>query len=495
MINYFFSKWIVNLGVVPLLLFAAFLLLPILTFLFDLLNFVTLVFETIFQLHKIRIFTPVSNFRSKFLPILRCAVKTIVLTVTLCPTASIAKDTQTIDKTTILLSIGEHREIKYLSMSKFTITNPMVIGHKHKKKSSLIIIKGLKLGYTEVVLWTKKMKHTFQVFVLEKRRQLKILHIAETLKEMGLKIQLAGPLIIASGEVSDLKNYSYLKELVKQNTKKLILKVIINKTLRNTIFITVYERFFNAYEDFITCKAILLDINCSISKHIPPKFYKDLENQYSIKFIRSLSNKQKNNYLLKINFFKLSTTDSENFSKGLSKLSNNINNLIDHNWASLIKHNRFELNGNHFFLQSIGRHDLTLTLDELSRLKLGSETSFSSLNNPNKTSSTSWKFSGFNISCKLKAIGEKYHLKYKIQFSKPTTSNKSNFSNSTNESSVFLTLNKSLNIFTSNSTHIGTEEQLLPYISKFPILGSLFKDNKKISLTERILAYVKLEHH
>ena len=92
-------------------------------------------------------------------------------------------------------------------------------------------------------------------------------------------------------------------------------------------------------------------------------------------------------------------------------------------------------------------------------------------------------------------MGEKYQLKYKIQFSRPTTSDKSNFSNSTNESSVFLIMNKTLDIFTSNSIHIGTEDQLLPYLSKFPILGNLFKDNKKISLTERILAYVKLEHY
>ena len=207
MISYFFSKWIVNFGVVPLLLFNDFLLLPILTFLFDLLNLVILVFETIFQLHKIKVFKLVNIFRTKFLPILIYAVKALLLALALCVMAAHAKSAQDTERTTLLLSIGEHKEIKYSQISKFTVTNTTIIGHKHKKKINTIIIKGLKLGYTELVIWSKKLKKTYKVYVLEKKRQLKILHIGETLKEMNLDIRLAGPLIIATGEVSDLQSY------------------------------------------------------------------------------------------------------------------------------------------------------------------------------------------------------------------------------------------------------------------------------------------------
>ena len=496
MIYYFLSDlsiWITNFGVVPLLLFLAFLFLPIFTFLLDRINFVILVFDTIKKLRNINNRTYLSSLEVTFLPSYPLAVKAILLLASLCCTESFANNDITIQKSTVLLSIGEHRELPYQEIQKYTVTNPSIIGHKHKRKVNKIIIKGLKLGFTEVVIWTKNLKSIFQIYVLEKRRQLKILHVAETLKEIGLKIKLAGPLIIASGEVKELKDYIYLKQLELEKNKSLILKIKIEKKLRNRLFFAVYERFFNNYEDHIVCHSKYTDIVCKFPKHIKKSFYEDLEKKYSITFLPIQSKKQKQNYRLKINFYKLVTTLSHEFDKGLSKLSSDVTSLLDKNWESLVNQNKFLLEGSNYFLKIIGSHELKLILQKNSKLILGQETPFNNIRGNSKISSVQWKFSGFKIDCYLDSLGHQFQLNYKSEFSKSQSNTKGSHASIKNESSIFLELSIPQNIFVSSRTQLGKEEQVLPYFSKVSFLGELFKSRKNITLSERIIAYVKLE--
>ncbi len=490
---YSFSRCITNLGVDPRVLFLTFLFLPIFTFLFDLLNLVTFVFETILKLRTIKVIDFINLSKDKFLPILVKPVKIFVFFVFMCVAAEAKKSIQVTEKTTLLLSIGEHKELEYRKIHKFTVTNSSIIGHKIRPKESIIIIKGRKLGFTEVIIWTSKAKKIYQVYVLEKKRQLKILHIAETLKGMGLKIKLAGPLITASGAVHDLKNYIFLKQLEIEKNKSLILKVNIEKELRNDIFLTIYERFFTSFEDHISCQAIFLEITCDISDHIDKKFYSDLEKSYKVKFLPIVSESNEKNYFLTIKFYKVATTNSQSFDKGFSSLSGNITDLLESKWSSLIQNNHFQIGGNSYFTQTIGNHRFSLTLDHDSVLQLGSEQSFNQFNNKTSISSTSWKFSGFKIKCRLQLKGNKYFLKFETNFSRPNGQGQSNFTSSKNNSTIFLTLNNPQNIFTSSSINVGKEDQLIPYLSTFPILGSLFKSNKNVKLNERIIAYVKLE--
>ena len=490
-INYFFSTWIANFGVVPLLLFLAFLLLPIFTFLLDLTNFVTLVLDTITQLRKLWPISLINYLRLNVLPSTRRAVKIILYVLLACVASRSYSSTQVIDKTTVLLAIGELKELTITKLTKFTVTNSTIISHKLKSKSG-IIIKGQKLGYTEIVIWSQGSKTVYQVYVLAKQRQLKILHFAEILKGIGLSIELAGPLIIATGEISDLKNYLFLKNLEKDNKKVLIIKARIAKKLRNEIFLNIYKRFFDSYEENISCYSNLLNITCEVPSHINPTFYSDLKLKFKAHFISVNTSRNKKNYLVSIKFFRILKSDTSNFDKGLSSLSSQISKLINQNWYSLVENNSFILSGSNLFIQTLSNHSVLATLSKKISFETGVEIPYKNNSTDNRISTTKWKFSGIKLDFKVEPKGRSFIVHYNTSFNKASHSN--NFSITKSSSSIHININESESIFKSEMLNLGRNLNKIPYISKVPILGEFFKSKNQHNISERILAYVKLSY-
>lgn len=489
--NYFLSlsTWIANLGVVPWLLFLAFLLFPIFTFLFDLLSLVTCVLDTIALLQLFCPSGPINYLRLNFLPTLRPPVKVLIAILTLCTVGNYANAAQTTEKTTILMSIGEHREVKVKKLKKFTITNPQVIGHKFKQAKQFII-KGKKLGFTELVIWTESKKLIYQVYVMAKSKQLKILHIAEMLKGMELDIELAGPLIIATGEVKEIKNYLFLKRLIKENKNVLIMKALISPKLRNEIIMMIYKRFFNSYEDNISCKSDYLTIRCQIPNHISNDFIKDLKKKYYLEFLRIRGSSNKKNYQVNIKFFRILNISSQDKKLGLSRLNSKVSELINANWENLIEGNTFNIEGFDTYIREISNHQISTILNKKTSFSTGVEIPYEDINTSNSVVLKKWKFAGVKINFEIQKNGNSYLLKYDTTKKSPSGGNQ--FTSSSNSSSITLALGDLISIYKSKFNFSGKEVKLLPYLSSIPFIGSIFKDNDNKIVNERIFAYVQI---
>jgi len=172
--NYFLSKWIANLGVVPLLLFRAFLFAPDLTFLADLLFRVTRVFETI-------ILIPSNIFRSSFLPTCCPIVKAVFILSLFSPLTygkdSALKASSTNAAQTIVLSRGEQKQIKITPFAKISIGNKEVLAHKYYPSKGKLLLKGRRLGFTDLTVWSKSQTTSYHLYVFSKRKFLKMAHL------------------------------------------------------------------------------------------------------------------------------------------------------------------------------------------------------------------------------------------------------------------------------------------------------------------------------
>ena len=205
--NYFLSGWIANLGVVPLLLFRAFLFAPILVFLLDLLFRVTLVFETI-------IFLPSFLSKTRFLPTNCPIVKNLFvypLVFMLFFSAGHAKPSISQNKSSlIVLSRGEQKEIRVWPYAKISLGNKQVLSHKYFPKEGRLLIKGKSIGFSDLTVWKGSKTKAHQFYVFSKRRHLKIVHLLKSLEKLPVEIEHQGEIIQISGKVTTLEDYSKL---------------------------------------------------------------------------------------------------------------------------------------------------------------------------------------------------------------------------------------------------------------------------------------------
>ena len=198
-------KWIANFGVVPLFLLAAFLFEPAFFAFLALLFSVTHVLETIGQLlynrlskngintNNLLCFKNL-NFKPSFLPSFRPCVKGIFVFLSLIQ-ASYAED--------FVLSKGQSITLALPSLEKFNIGNKEVLSYRFNEKDKTLIIRGAKLGTSEVLIWERglSLPKEHQVFVISKAQEAKFLHLAQLLHSLGLETQVQIPHLKVSGEL------------------------------------------------------------------------------------------------------------------------------------------------------------------------------------------------------------------------------------------------------------------------------------------------------
>ncbi|MCY4524753.1 MAG: pilus assembly protein N-terminal domain-containing protein, partial [Halobacteriovoraceae bacterium] len=247
--SYALSKWILNLGVLPLLRSCALRFLPIFPRLLQRLLYVARFLETIY---------PPSLWSKVFILFLLSFVK-----------ISLYAQSST-SHSAIILALGGHREIPVSNLQKYTVGNPQIVSYKLRFSPKRILIKGKKPGFTELVVWSNKRKSVYPIYVLSRNHQLPILPMGQALQSLGLKTEFLGQTLVVQGILKEVDSYLFLKKLQKTHGEQLYLRGSLAPILRNHIIGEVYFHFFNENLDQIECHQQNFDIICYYPQSRPP---------------------------------------------------------------------------------------------------------------------------------------------------------------------------------------------------------------------------------
>lgn len=485
----YFSGWIANLGVVPLLLFAAFLLLPDFTFFAVLLFLVTRVFETIYPL-QFSTSAVQFNIREDVLPTKSCAVKIFLLFSVSCAANYVYAEGQGIEKTTIILSKGQHHEIDFKGHSHFSITNKDALSHKLSANQQILLLKGQKLGFAEVILWkNQKNKKVYKVYVLQKNRHSKIVQLGEVFEQMGLEIKLTGPILEVSGTLHEYPLFKKVKQILEKNKEQIISKITLGRGLKSQILSDVYAEFLKRYIDSIDCRIQYLEIECNYSNHSNSNIEKTLKEKYFIAFSNLGIEDRNSNLRIYFDIKKVVISTNQTVNPGLDNYKGKLETLINKDFKSPPLSNNFNFSGLEGHLMTLAKPDILVIPGEESKLLLGSEIPY----DQGEDKGTGFKFAGLKIVTKATPKGKNFLCEFSIRLSKPASNENSSFEENLQSSKVIVSPGDKVNIFNIDITNSSSNKDMFPFISKVPLLGKIFTSHIDGNSIQKVIAYVRIE--
>ena len=507
--DYFFSstlsRWMENLGVVPLFLFSAFLFAPIFLSLFLLLFLVTAVFETIFSLLSYHNrdsendlpLTTLLNL--SYLPIDKLNVKILFILGTLylnpVPAQSVLKVKDLSHN--ILISIGEHREIPTLNLQNFTVGNKDIISYKVSHVLRNILIKGKKLGFTELVTWGEEGKRTFKIYVLSKKSHLKLLRIAETLQSINLKTELRGPLILTNGTLLQFGHFRLIHRLNRKHPDSFFFKGSLSKSLQKELKNKISKALSLEGEESLKCEAKGFKFLClyPFENTLSKQEIKKISKYFNVSLIPKKKDSF-NNYLIKIKLLNLEKQDGSEFGAGLEGISGNLIDLYKNNFNKLLLQQNFYFKGRNMNLTILAEPESIIQTYSPLKIRVGSEIPIQKKIKLSKDITIpheyNWKFTGLDLNISLRPHKKSFLLDYVIKFSSPSSHASNSFSGNEESGRAKVFLNKPLKVFEIGLRSKSKENNFFPWLSEIPILGFFFENTTTINHYKKISAVILL---
>lgn len=482
-------SWMANLGVVPLFLLAAFLLAPI-ALCFALRRFsVTAVLEAI----------NISSRKNAYLSNLKLLNLTkslfFVKVFFLLPVALFAQTNQStpgLAPSDIILAKGEQRELSLSGLKNFSVGNPEVISYKYQAKSGNLLIKGKKVGFTDLIVWRGGQKEVVSIYVLSKQKFLKTFQLADALKNLNLTIDIKGPVMTASGVVGDFADYLYLQKIKGQFQDQVFFKITLDPKLRNHIVGQIYKKLYANGFSSVTCQADWLDILCFYEGVSNADFLKQLASFYRVSFIQQDSRMRHKNYRIKLKLIQLERLDGREIHLGLDKLQTNVADLFVHGIRNLIDNNAIFLQRSNMDLSSLAEPELVVNLNTPQLIEIGSQIPYQNVGVQGATviAPIDWRFAGLKIKTKISESYGKILLEYETEFSRPV---EQAITGSKEVSSALLELGVPIKIFQIGFQTTTKGRKGIPLISEIPLLKHLFESKSDQKTYKQIYGYVVLE--
>ncbi len=479
----YLSSWILNFGVVPLFLSEAFLFVPMLFFLFALLAFVTFDLETISQLQFFN--------KSRVLTKIIYSVKTLFVLTPMTISAIGICVAEEVTSKDIILKVGEHREIPFKG-EKYSVGDKEIITYKLVSNSHLII-KGKQLGNTELVIWTKAGKKSYNIYVTSRQGEINILALAKSFKDLQVDALVSGKLIITSGELNNLDNYLIYKNILTQHKEHIQSKVTLSKNLRNQIIGDIYKNLFDQNINNFSCKDEGANIVCNYPANtkLSKQVMDFLKKKYRVDFIPYEFFDGTTNYLAKIKIIQIEKLNGEQFDLGLESISGTFDEIFSQGIEGLVRNNQAELANNSLDISTLAEPEQIITIGNKALISIGANIPYKTPSSNGDYATTEWKFAGLQISVELKSVGEKLQLQYSTEISYPGTNDE--IRGSKEESTITIPGSGMTRIFQIGFKTIGSVESSLPGLGKIPLLGKLFKSTSDQNNYKKITGIIKLE--
>ncbi len=479
-------SWIANLGVVPLFLLAAFLLAP------DALWCALRRFSVTAVLEAISISSrnslKLSNL--KLLNLTRCLLLVKVFLV--LPSASFAQTSPQLSPSDVILAKGEQKELSFESLKNFSVGNPEVISYKFMPKTGKLLLKGKRVGFTDLVIWKKGGKEVISIYVLSKQKFLKTFQLADALKNLNLTIDIKGPIMTASGVLSDFSDYLYLQKIKGQFQDQVFFKITLDAKLRNHIIGQIYKKLYANGFSSVSCQADWLDLLCFYEGETNAEYLKQLASFYRVSFIKQDSRLRHKNYRLKIKLIQLERMDGREIHMGLDKLQANVADLFVNGIRNMIDKNAVFLQKSQMDLSSLAEPEMVVNLNTPQLVEIGSQIPYQNIGTQGSTviAPIDWRFAGLKIKTKITESYGKLLLDYETEFSRPVDQS---ISGSKEVSSALLEIGVPMKIFQIGFQTTSKSRMGIPLISDIPVLKHLFESKSDQKTYKQIYGYVVLE--
>lgn len=504
-----FSRWIANLGVVPLLLFAAFLLFPDFAFLLSLLFFVTLVLETISQLLYAQInrwcnySRPVwhvlkFNNRKK-LQTFRFIVKAPLYLSLLFAVShqTLSREPQLFQRVIddklkrLHLTKGEVIQLSLKGFQKYTIGNKEILTAKKIKAENSLLLKGASLGQTDLYLWKKgeEFPQRVEIIVFNKRHKLPLKRIAAEIEKQGLEIELIGERVRPKGKLNSEEQYTSLLELNQAYPKSINLERLdLSPELKREKFKKLLLRLSDYNLHSIDCRPEKILFRCLVSQEVQKKL-SPLRKEFFIEFPTEGIFTLGKQYRVTLTLHQFENSKGQAFEFGLQKVEGSLNNLLLNDPLALIKENQISLKENRFKSQTLARPILKGKLNTPMKVRIGQEINFLQ-SVSNGVATQSWRFAGLGIDLSLLPHSDQLHVKFKTNLSQPS---ENGIAINSQQSELLVELNKEHILFDIGFNVNHNRKTAIPYLSQIPIFGSLFQGKASEKSFKKILCVIKVE--
>jgi len=475
-------SWMANLGVVPLFLSAAFLLAPA-ALLLALRRFsVTAVLEAM-------VISQCGTNKLSILKINNLAISLLFVKMLLLMPTALFGQTQSTD---IILAKGEQKEILAPKMKNFSVGNRDVISYRPMAKQGKLLLKGKQVGFTDLIIWGEKGKEVYSVYVLSKQKFLKTFQLAEALKNLNLAIDIKGPVMTASGTLSDFSDYLYLQKIKSQFQDQVFFKITLHPTLRNHIIGQVYKKLYaNGLKNF-SCQADWMDILCFHESSENAGLLTQLANFYRITFIKQDSRHRHKNWRLKFKLIQLEKLDGREIHMGLDKLQAKVSDIFKFGISKLIDENMVFLSQNHTELSTLAEPEMVVNLHSPQSIEIGSQIPYQNISTQGASviAPIEWRFAGLKIKTKITEVYGKFLLDYETEFSRPVNQS---ISGNKEMASALLELNTPIKVFQIQFQTTTRQEMSIPLLGDIPILKHLFTSQSDQRTYKQLYGYVVLE--
>jgi hypothetical protein len=475
-------SWIANFGVVPLLRLAAFLFAP------AALWWALRRFSVIAVLEAINISSR-NNLAFSNLKLLNVARRLVVVKVFfLLPSALFAQ----VSPSDLILAKGEQKELHFKALKNFSIGNSEVISYKYAPKSGKLLIKGKKVGFTDLVVWNQKGKETISIYVLSKQKFLKTFQLADALKNLNLTIDIKGPIMTASGVLSDFSDYLYLQKIKGQFQDQVFFKINLDAKLRNHIVGQIYKKLYANGFSSVSCQVDWLDILCFFEGINNPDFLKQIASFYRVSFIQQESRLRHRNFRLKLKLIQLERLDGREIQIGLDKLQAKVSDIFVDGIRKMINENMILLQKTNMDLSSLAEPELVVNLNTPQLVEIGSQIPYQNLAASGSTviAPIDWRFAGLKIKTKVTESFGKLLLDYETEFTRNVDQS---ISGSKEISSALLEIGVPLKIFQIGFQTNTKERNGIPFLTDIPILKEIFESKTDQKTYKQIYGYVVLE--
>lgn len=489
----YLSGWTLNLGVVPLLRFSAFLFFPAFDFLRLLLFSVTRVLETMsLLLNQQALGGHFAFCKSKVLSLNGRSVKAILLCMlgfSTCAASPVIKE-EPID-----LGVGEHYELFLPKMTRFTVGQKDYVNHKERPHQKSLLLKGVKPGKTQIMVWdTEGNTRAYDVFVFQNSRQVKLQKLRDKLSLDGIKLEVDSHFIELKGEIHELKHYLYIKSLTDKNQGFVRNKLSVSKELSDHVFAHIYKRFFSEFVDDISCGVQGFELICKYSKNhnISPLLIQSFEKKFGVQFIENQNKEKMQNYKVRLKLVQMEQMDGRQINLGLSQLNTRLKDLFQTGVRSVIDNNELILKENNIHLSSLAEPEALVQSGQEVSLDIGSDIPYT-ITSIQGAAQTQWKFAGLQIKIKLERHGNALKVAYKTSFTRPSQGQ--TISGNRESSTLILPLDVPIEVFQVSFQTLGQQKQNIPFLGDIPILGKIFTSTGSQSNYKNITGVIQIEKH
>ncbi len=498
--NYF--SWMGNFGVVPFVRSMALRFLPHLLLLLLRTASVCFVLETMkYLLYRINMLTIywVSD-EPILLPGLKQKVK-IFLSVLIIglPHPMAGAELEAIPET-ILLGVGEHRQLFLPELAQFSVSNKDCLSYKFGPKKGELWILAKKTGFSEIMgLDQKGISRKLQVYILSKRDQLKLQNVAQAAEIAGWKTTWVGHYLNISGEIKNANDYALAHQIRTEIKERGIFNLSLQESLAKEMIVKIYRELYENWADYFRCTYSGMDVECAVSQSNPPPaaLLKTLSEKYLVQFRQVADKFFKKNFRAKLRFFQMSRADGQYFDLGMETLTTNIGSLFNRNaLKQLVLQNDVLLKNENVELGILAEPEVLFHLGEEIEIKLGDEIPYQNYALDGKTSSLEWKFSGLQFRFKIIKVGEKFQMHYLVSYHRSgegSTTSLAPLQQSKEEASLFVDSTKPTQLFQVGMVALEERSVGIPGLAKIPLIGRAFREDGKSQIFKRVSALFMLE--